>query len=277
MRIDAHQHFWQLSRGDYDWLTPELTILYRDFLPEDLQPLLHDARIDKTILVQAAESVAESQFMLSLAAQTPFIAGVVGWIDFESPQAVADIERLASNPRLVGLRPMLQNMHDARWILRPELEPALRAAQTHDVCFDALVRPRHLPAIVELAERHPALPIVIDHAAKPSIRDGWIEEWRAQMQRLGRIGHVHCKLSGLVTEAGVDWNVDRLRPYVDTLLECFGPARLMWGSDWPVVLDAADYSRWLDTAESLVSELSSDEQARIFGATAAAFYGIAAD
>jgi L-fuconolactonase len=274
VRIDAHQHFWQVSRGDYGWLTPQSSALYRDFLPDDLRPVLHDARIDKTILVQAAESIAETEFMLDLAARTAFVAGVVGWVDFAAPDATAHIARLARNPRLVGLRPMLQDMRDERWILKPELAPVIHAMETYHLRFDALIGPRHLPAIIEFAARYPGLAIVVDHAAKPAIRDGHLQEWRNDMQRLAHARNVYCKLSGLATEAGSEWNEDRLRPYVDTLLDAFGPQRLMWGSDWPVLLVTGDYPRWLETAQALTATLSDTDRARIFGSTAAAFYQI---
>jgi L-fuconolactonase len=278
VRIDAHQHLWQVARGDYGWLTPQtVPAICRDFLADDLRPLLNDARIDKTILVQAAESIAETDFLLEIAARTPFIAGVVGWVDFESPDATRQLARLAENPQLVGLRPMLQDMANERWLLKPELATALHSMHAHDLRFDALVRPQHLPMLIEFAQRYPELPIVVDHGAKPAIREGRIEDWRADMIRLARIRGVHCKLSGLASEAGKDWSFERLKPYVDVLLDCFGPKRLMWGSDWPVLLLAGEYQQWLEVAERLTEELSSLDRARIFGGTAASFYGVAND
>jgi L-fuconolactonase len=274
VRIDAHQHFWQISRGAYPWLTPELRQLHRDFMPEDLRAVMRDARIDKTILVHAAQSVAETDFMLELAARTPFVAGVVGWIDFDAPDATTQIARLARNPRLVGLRPMLQDMPDERWILRPEFAPIVHAMQTYHLRFDASIRPRHLRAIAEFAMRYPGLAIVIDHAAKPAIGDGHLREWRSDMQRVAESRNVHCKLSGLATETGAETSEDLLRPYVDTLLEAFGPRRLMWGSNWPMLPLAGDYLRWLETAQSLTADLTETDRAGIFGETAAAFYRI---
>jgi L-fuconolactonase len=276
MRIDAHQHLWKVSRGDYGWLTADAVPgIYRDFLADDLRPLLQEANIDKTILVQAAESVAETQFLLDLAAESPFIAGVVGWVDFASSDARNQIARLAENPRLVGLRPMLQGIADERWILEPDFAGVIQSMQAHELRFDALIVPRHLPALLEFAERHPELPIVIDHAAKPAIAAGRIDEWREGIARLSRVRGVHCKLSGLATEAGAGWDAKKLEPFVDVLLDCFGPKRLMWGSDWPVLLLAGDYARWLEVAEELTAKLSSSERASIFGGTAAAFYGVA--
>jgi L-fuconolactonase len=275
VRIDAHQHLWQVARGDYGWLTRDaVPTIYRDFLADDLRPLLRDARIDKTILVQAAESIAETEFLLELAAESPFIAGVVGWVDFAASDATNQITRLARDPRLVGLRPMLQDMTDERWILKPELAVVIQSMQAHELRFDALIRPRHLPALLEFAQRYPELSIVIDHAAKPDIAAGGSDDWRAGIARLSRLRGVHCKLSGLATEAGPDWNAQRLKPCVDVLLDCFGPKRLMWGSDWPVLLLAGGYQQWLHVAEELTADLSSSERAHIFGGTAAAFYGV---
>jgi L-fuconolactonase len=275
MRIDAHQHFWMISRGDYDWLTAEATpTIHRDFLADDLRPLLHESRIDKTILVQAAQSVAETEFLLRLASETSFVAGVVGWIDFASPQATQHIATLASNPKLVGLRPMLQDMSDANWILRSELAPALRIMSEQNLRFDALIRPRHLPAIRELAARYRDLKLVVDHAAKPLITQHEIAEWREDMRALAAMPNVNCKLSGLATEAGGHWSATTLQPYVDVLLECFGPSRLMWGSDWPVLLLAGNYNEWLQAAEQMTRALTSREREQIFGDTAAEFYGI---
>lgn len=274
LRIDAHQHFWKISRNDR-WLTPTSSqTIHRDFLPEDLQPLLRAGDIDQTILVQAAESIAETEFLLDIAEQTDFVAGVVGWVDFEKPDAIEQIARLAQRPKLVGLRPMLQEIADERWILRPQFEPILRAMQRHGLRFDALIRPRHLPVFVEFAHRYPQLPLVIDHAAKPDIANNKLKEWAAAIQPLARISHVRCKLSGLAAVADRDWDVPSLRPYVDALLNSFGPHRLMWGSDWPVLLLAGGYLQWLEVATDLTARLADAECKYIFGTTAARFYGI---
>lgn len=272
LRIDAHQHFWRLSRGDYGWLTPALGPIHRDFLPEDLAPLLAEARIDRTILVQAAPTVAETEFMLDLAERTPFVAGVVGWVDFSAPDAAATIARLAENPLLVGLRPMIHDIADPYWMLRVDLEPAFEALQRHHLVFDALVKPPHLRALLALARRHPELPIVIDHGAKPLIAAGVLDPWREEMAALATLPNVSCKLSGLVTEAGAAWDTARLKPYVDHLIGCFGPARLIFGSDWPVCTLAAGYGDWLAAADALTAALTPAQRAAIFGGNAACLY-----
>ncbi len=284
MRVDAHQHFWKPSRGDYAWLTrDELPTLYRDFLPEDLAPLLKRSGIDRTIAVQAAPSDAETNFLLELANETPFIAGVVGWTDLESPDAVAKLEALAGNPRLLGLRPMLQDLSDDDWLLRASVEPAIAAMAHMKLRFDALVKPTHLKIVLRFLEHHPDLAVVIDHGAKPAIASGAIDEWSVQMRDIARYTNAFCKLSGLATESGSDWTSDTLKPYVDVLIEAFGPRRLMWGSDWPVLelafaapthRGAEPYAAWMNIASQLVGDCSAADRDWIFGGTAEVFYGI---
>jgi L-fuconolactonase len=273
MRIDAHQHFWKVARGDYGWLSSHPKIAH-DFLPADLSPLLAAARVDRTILVQAAPTVAETEFLLDLADATPFVAGVVGWVALDAPGAASQIARLAARRKLVGLRPMIQDLPQDEWMLGPSLAPAFDAMQRADMCFDALVKPRHLPALAEFLERHPELPVVIDHGAKPDIANHSLDLWATYIRHIGRHTHALCKLSGLVSEAGQGWSARNMRPYVDVLLEAFGPSRLMWGSDWPVLNEVGDYESWLDLAETLTKRLTSSERDEVFGGTAAAFYGV---
>jgi len=277
-RIDAHQHFWKLARGDYRWLGPELTPLYRDFGPADLAPLRARHGIDGSVLVQAADSVAETEYMLALAAQDPTILGVVGWVDFEAKDVTDTLERLARNPKLVGVRPMLQDIPDVRWMLRDNLAPAFAALVELNLAFDALVKPPHLPHLVRLVDRHPDLRIVVDHGAKPTISAGerWPARaaWSADLRRLAAHPRLHCKLSGLVTEASRDWSESDLAPYAQELVEIFTPQRTMWGSDWPVVELAGGYSRWHDSAQALFAGLHAGERRALFGATAADFYGL---
>jgi L-fuconolactonase len=275
MRIDAHQHFWRLARGDYGWLTAEdFPGLYRDFGPSDLASLLDAASVERTVLVQAAPTAAETAYLLELAAATPFVAGVVGWTDLEASDAPGAIESMAANPKLLGLRPMLQDLDDDAWILRPTVAPALDAMQRAGLRFDALVKPRHLPNLTKVLSARPDLRVVIDHGAKPDIAGDALADWAAAMRRIARETSATCKLSGLVTEAAPGWREETLRPYVDVLLEAFGPARLMWGSDWPVVNLAGGYAAWHAAAEALTERCTADERADIFGGTARRFYGI---
>jgi L-fuconolactonase len=276
MRIDAHQHFWRLARGDYGWLSPALAPIYRDFGIEDLKPHLAAAGISGTVLVQAAPSEAETEFLLGLAAESGgLVKAVVGWIDFDARDAPRRLERLARNPLLRGVRPMMQDIPDTDWMLDPALDPAFRAVIDLGLCFDALVQPRHLTNLRRLLDRYPALDLVIDHAAKPRIAANEREPWVADMRGLARATGASCKLSGLVTEAVARWSVADLQPYADHLLDCFGGERLIWGSDWPVLGLAGGYERWWTATEALLLPLDAASRERVLGENAARFYGIA--
>ena len=273
MLVDAHHHVWRLNRGDYGWLTPNLPI-YRDYGLDNLRPKL--GQIQATVLVQAAPTEAETRYLLDVAHSSGgLVRGVVGWTDFAAPDASARIAAMASDPLLKGLRPMLQDMEDLEWILRPEMQPALAAMTREKLRLDLLIRPRHLNQIFRLAEAHPDLPVVIDHGAKPAIRIGLFQPWGGQMRYLARTTNWFCKLSGLVTEANHrQWELDDLRPYVDHLLTCFGPRRLIWGSDWPVVNLAGGYAAWREATMILLGGLSAEDQAAVLGGNAMRFYGL---
>jgi len=272
MLVDAHQHFWQLADRNGAWPPPELAAIYRDFLPGDLAPLLEANGVVRTVLVQSMPNEDDTRFMLGLAERHPFIGGVVGWVDMKAPEAPARIAALAQDPMLKGLRPMLQDLDDDRWIDDAALAPAVDAMLRHGLSFDALVLPRHLPALLAFAGRHPELPIVIDHGAKPLIAQGVMAPWREDIARLAALPQVCCKLSGLVTEAGPDWDVERLRPYVDHLVASFGPQRLIWGSDWPVLNLASDYAGWIAASKALLAGLDDADRAAVFGLNARRFY-----
>lgn len=272
MKIDAHQHFWSLARGDYGWLTPALAPIYRDFLPADLAPILARHGIERTILVQAAPTVAETGFLLGLAERTPFVAGVVGWVDLTAPDAPRVIASLAANPLLVGLRPMVHDIPDADWLLRADLAPAIEAMVAHRLVFDALVRPEHLPRLARLVARHPKLSVVVDHGAKPLIAAGVIEPWLADLAAVARHSRVVGKLSGLITEAAPGWREADVRPYVDHLLALFGPERLVWGSDWPVVELAGGYDAWVALTAASLAPLDAAGRAAVLGGNAVTVY-----
>ena len=272
MRIDAHQHFWSLARGDYGWLTPALGVIHRDFGPADLAPLLAAHRITSTILVQAAPTQAETTYLLDIAAKTPFVAGVVGWTDFDAPDVAERIATLAADRLLVGLRPMVQDIADDNWLMHPALAPAFEAMTAHGLVFDALLKPRHIPAMLTVLERHPDLACVIDHGAKPDLVSGDLAAWRDGMSALAAHPGLTCKLSGLVTEAGPDWTLERLRPVVEHLLASFGPERLIFGSDWPVVTLRTSYAQWFEAAETLLAGLTEAQRAAVFGGTAQKLY-----
>ncbi len=275
--VDAHQHFWSLSRGDYGWLTPESASIYRDFGPTDLAPLLKEAGIDCTVLVQAAPTEGETRYLLDIAAATPYVAAVVGWVDLATRDIPDRLAALATNARLRGVRPMLQDLPDPAWILRSELRPGLAAMAELGLRFDALVKPQHLRPLLTFLDQNPDLAVVIDHGAKPAIRSGMLDTWAREMREIARETSAFCKLSGLVTEAQADWGMEDLEYCISHLLDCFGPDRLMWGSDWPVVELAGGYRRWHEAAHACLSTLPTAERERIFGANAARFYGFAPD
>jgi L-fuconolactonase len=276
-RIDAHQHFWRLDRGDYGWLTPADAAIYRDFGPADLAPLLARAGMQATILVQAAPTVAETRYLLDLAGATDFVAAVVGWVDMEATGAPDLLAELAEAPALAGIRPMIHDHSDPAWMLRPTLAPAFAAVIRLGLAFDALVRPGHLAPLRRLVERQPDLRVVIDHGGKPEIARWGAERaryagWAEAMADLATAPQVWCKLSGLVTEAAPGWRVDDIMPYVDHLLACFGPDRLMWGSDWPVVNRAGGYGTWWSATEACLAAVPAATRAHILGTAAARCY-----
>ncbi|MGX9699324.1 amidohydrolase family protein [Janthinobacterium lividum] len=274
MRIDAHQHFWQLAARAGSWPPPSLAAIHRDFAPADLAPLLAAHGIAGTVLVQSLPSEDDTHWLLALSEKSSFIRAVVGWTELRAPDAPANIARLASHGKLKGLRPMLQDLDDDAWIADPALAPALNAMGEHGLRLDALVLPRHLPALLQCARDYPRLPIVIDHAAKPPIADAAFGTWREDMAQLAVLPNVHCKLSGLVTEARPGWCVDDLRPYAAHVLQVFGPRRVIWGSDWPVVDLAGGYAAWLAASEALLAHLGQADMNDIFGLNALRFYGI---
>lgn len=274
--VDAHQHFWRLDRGDYGWLTPALVPLYRDFMPEQLAPLLQRHGVAGTVLVQAAPTEAETRFLLDLADCTPFVRGVVGWTDLERPDAPDRVAGLAAHPKLAGLRPMVQDIADDDWLLRPNLAPALAAMAAHDLAFDALVLPRHLKRLAVLRDRHPDLRIVVDHGAKPAIRDRAFDAWAEDIAAVAADGRTSCKLSGLLTEAAPGAGAGDLRPYVEHLLACFGPDRLIFGSDWPVLMLAGPYGVWIAMVRGFLAGLDEAERVAVMGGNAARVYRLRA-
>jgi L-fuconolactonase len=269
VRIDSHQHFWRLRDRVGQWPPADLTAIYRDFLPADLEPMLRMCGIDGTVLVQSRPAMADTAFMLELADRHSFIRGVVGWVELKAPDAPAHIAQLVSYPKLKGLRPMLRDIADIDWIDDPALDAAAAAMIAHRLRFDALVMPPHLKALRAFARRHPELPVVIDHGAKPRIAMGHFSEWRAALAKLAALPNVHCKLSGLLTEAGGRREAAALRPYVETLLEIFGPGRILWGSDWPVLGLAGEYADWLAMCLEFIPV---EHRAAVFGGNASSFY-----
>ena len=287
-RVDAHQHCWQPARGDYGWLradVPALAPLLRDFGPADLQPLLAAHQIVQTVLVQAAPSEAETDYLLGLASAHGFIAGVVGWVDLSRADAVATLQRWARHPKFKGVRPMLQDLPDAGWIARAPHPDAMQALLQLGLRFDALVQPWHLAPLQQFLQAWPTLPVMIDHAAKPQLAKGWsgswADDWRHGLAAVAGHPQVMCKLSGLLTEAAAadcqstGAAVAALQPVWQALLQHFGPGRLVWGSDWPVLTLAADYGRWVAVSDALLGSLPPAGQAAVWAGNARRFYGLA--
>lgn len=272
MLIDAHFHSWQLARADYGWLTPALAPIYRDVNVPDWQAQAQAVGVTGGILVQAAPTEAETWHLLALAERHPSVLGVVGWVDWLAPDAAQRIQALARHPKLKGLRPMLQDIPDPDWILQPVLQPLLALMADLGLVFDALVKPVHLPRLLTLAERHPSLSIVIDHAAKPDIAAGEWQPWADQMQALATHTAAVCKMSGMVTEAGRKPAPQVCRPWAEHVLACFGPSRVLWGSDWPVLELAGSYAGWWLACQEFTQHLTLGERAAVFGGNALRVY-----
>lgn len=275
-QIDAHQHYWNPSRGDYAWMPMDDATLARRFGPADLAPELAHHGIGHTVLVQAAATLEETEYMLGLADATPHVAAVVGWVDFENPSDLAHLKRLAGHPKFVGVRPMIQDIPDDDWMLRDDVQWGFRAVCDLGLTFDALGFPRHLKNFRTILTRYPDLRTVVDHCMKPQIRSHSPDSFRFWADGIGRIADTgaFCKFSALVTEADPDWTVADLRPYADHVLRVFGPERVMWGSDWPVCRLRCEYGDWRAAAEELTAGLSERERSRVYGETASVFYGL---
>jgi L-fuconolactonase len=279
--VDAHHHFWDPGRADYPWLTDELAAIRRAFGPADLAPLLAAAGVDWSIVVQTRSSLAETEELLAAAAATPFIQGVVGWVDLRAPDVADTIARLRAGPggtRLVGIRHQVQDEADAAWLLRDDVRRGIAAVGQAGLAYDLLIRAREMDAALDTVRALPEVRFIIDHLAKPPIKDGLVEPWASRIRPFGHAPNVWSKVSGLMTEADWDdWTPADLAPFVDVALETFGPGRLMAGSDWPVCLLAGSYRDVLDATRKLVADLNRDERAAVFGGTAVTVYGLAVE
>ena len=272
--IDSHQHFWQVGRFDYPWMTPEVAVLCQDYLPPALEPILKRCGVEQTILVQASNTADETRWLLSLADRNSFIAGVVGWVDLQAADLGRQLNEFA-HPKFKGVRHLVESEPADDWLARPNVIRGLGELATRQLSYDLLVHTSHLKYAQSVAKEIPGLRLVVDHMAKPPIARGEIDDWRREIRELATYPNVSCKLSGLVTEADHEhWGAADLKPYVETALEYFGARRLMFGSDWPVCLLAASYDRVVDTAQSLIEELNSDDRERVLSENAKEFYRI---
>ena len=274
--IDAHHHLWKYSAAEYGWITPQMPSIRRDFLPPQLEELMHHFGIEGTVAVQARQTIEETSWLLSLADKHPLIRGVVGWVPLtQGPGVKSHLERFAGNHRLRGMRHVIHDEPDPRYILRDDFNAGVSALHEFGLRYDILIFERHLPAAIEFVDRHPNQIFILDHIAKPRIRERILSPWDRNMREMAKRENVYCKLSGMVTEADLGaWTPQDLQPYIDVVLATFGPRRIMYGSDWPVLLRASDYARWFGTVNNAISKLSKPEQSRIVGETATEAYAL---
>ncbi|HMJ92371.1 MAG TPA: amidohydrolase family protein [Candidatus Acidoferrum sp.] len=272
MRIDSHQHFWRYSEAEYPWIRKG-TPLERDWLPRDLEAIASSVGVNGAIAVQARQSVEETRWLLQLAAESPFIKGVVGWVDLQSDQVEQQLAEFSTNKKFVGVRHVVQDEPDSQFMLKPEFLRGIGKLKQFELAYDFLLYPKQLPAAIQVAAKFPEQRFVLDHVAKPLIRAGMLKPWRDDLKELARNPNVFCKISGLVAEARHDaWSKDDFRPYLDIVIQHFGEERVMFGSDWPVCLLAASYAQVHQLVADYFSQFSQETQLKFFGQTAASFY-----
>lgn len=276
MKIDAHQHFWKYDPAEYEWISEEHSVLKRNFLPADLDPLLEENEIDGCIAVQARQSIEETRWLLELAASHHRVKGVVGWAPLCEPDIAERLDRYSQNSQLVSIRHVIQDEPDDHFILREDFNRGIQELAPRNLVYDILIYAKHLPQTITFVDRHPNQSFVLDHIAKPTIRAAAFDTgWQKRMLELGKREHVACKLSGMVTEvADATWETPLFEPYFETVLNAFGPNRLLAGSDWPVCLLRAEYTQWHQTIRAMIGSLSENEQSAILGENAARIYNL---
>lgn len=273
MNIDAHQHFWKYDPIEYGWINNTMAVLKRDYLPDDLDREQAQVHFDGSIAVQARQTLEETRWLLELAESNDRIHGVVGWVDLRSPQVGEQLERFRSRPKFVGVRHVVQDEPDVRFMLDQAFLRGLGLLRDYKLTYDLLVFPKQLAAAIEVAQRFPEQQFVLDHIAKPLIREGTLPPWDKQIRELGKCPNVHCKISGMVTEAKwKQWKSQDFKPYLDVVVEAFGEDRLMVGSDWPVCLLSADYGEVIGLARNYFETFSESAKKKIFGENAMRFY-----
>ena len=275
MSIDAHVHFWHYTKDEYEWIDDRMAALRRDFLPADLAREMATSGIDRCIAVQARKSLEETDWLLKLADQYSQIAGVVGWVDLQAPDVRDQLERYALNSKLVGIRHIVQSEPDDRFLVRPSFCRGISLLEDLELAYDVLIYPKHLPAAADFISRFKAQRFVIDHLAKPKIRAHEIDEWERRMRVIATFPHVYCKVSGLVTEADWShWNPHDFRPYLDVVFDCFGPYRIIAGSDWPVCTVAASYASTVGILTDYLATRSDQERVAVMGGNAERFWNL---
>jgi L-fuconolactonase len=275
LKIDAHHHLWKFDAKEYGWIDEHMQVLRRDFLPADLHKEMAAAGINGSVAVQARQTVEETRWLLELASQNDFMKGVVGWVPLVDPKVGGTIEKFAANPKLRGIRHVLQDEPDENYILRQDFNRGMGEVARHNLTYDILIFERHLPQTIRFVDQHPNQKFVVDHLAKPRVKFKALSPWREHMQELAKRQHVYCKISGLATEANhKKWTEEQLQPYIDTVLATFGAKRAMFGSDWPVCLLALSYQRWVGIMEKTAERLSVAEQQWLWAETAIEAYGL---
>jgi L-fuconolactonase len=273
MYIDAHQHFWRYDQREYGWIDDSMAALRRDFLPTDLKPELERNGFQGCVAVQARQTLEETRWLLELAERAPFILGVVGWVDLRSPRLRFELEPLARKSKLVGVRHIVQSEPDERFLLQPDFLRGIAMLEEFDLAYDILIYPRHLPVAAEFVGRFPRQRFVLDHLAKPPIKSRAVDGWAPGIRELAAFPNVYCKASGLVTEADWHaWQPGDLQPYLNVALECFGPSRMMIGSDWPVCTVAAPYARVMNAVKDYLGKYSAEDREAVLGGNAATFW-----
>jgi len=271
--IDSHHHFWKYSPQEYGWIGEGQAVLKRDFLPPDLKKEIEAARVDGVVSVQARQTLDETRWLLELANQNDFIRGVVGWAPLISKDVEKDLEKFAGQKKLKALRHVLQDEKDDRYAVRQDFQHGIGTLKKFGLVYDILIYEKQLPTSIELVDKFPNQIFILDHVAKPKIREKLLSPWRERMKDLAKRPNVYCKLSGMATEADHGgWEVADLKPYIDVVIEAFGPKRLMFGSDWPVCLLAVTYQKWAATVREFVAKLSEAEKNRVMGGTAVEAY-----
>jgi L-fuconolactonase len=271
--IDTHHHLWEYNHRDYVWMSGEMTSLRRNFLVPELEAVMRDAGVNGTVVVQARQSTQETEWLVGLAERKPSILGVVGWVPLCAPEVARELDRFALRPQLKAVRHVLHDEPDDLYMLRDDFNRGVALLNDRRLAYDILIFERHLPQTIEFVDRHPRQVFVLDHIAKPRIKEGALSPWKENLRELARRQNVYCKVSGMATEADwKNWNAGQLKPYFDVVLSAFGAHRLMFGSDWPVLTLAGDYNRWVNTFRSFIADLSTDEQESICSGTAKIVY-----
>ncbi len=275
MTIDAHHHLWKYNERDYEWMSDAMAPLRRNFLIPELEHVIRESGVEGTIAVQARQTTEETAWLLDLAARHRSILGVVGWVPLAAQDVRMHLEHFVKHPKLKGVRHVLHDEPDDSYMLRDDFNLGVGMLQNYRLAYDILIFERHLPQTLAFVDRHPRQIFIVDHIAKPRIRDGVLSPWRERMKDLAKRENVYCKISGMATEADwITWSPDILRPFYDIALSTFGPKRLMFGSDWPVLTLAGGYGKWMAAFSSFIAELSRDEQESICRNSAIAAYGL---